>query len=236
MAWDMGEIGGLSKPDRLPAPTTSSLARTVIVRPEPLSFCRLDIRDAERAQGLEPDYTWLPASAAPVAALTAVQLRAKRFTCVGNALLGKVWLTVLCMGYIEPSSAGGCPCELFEWEYSDGVQIQPYHSNEVRHGPDDCSCVQLLGEVCHRMVHSADLPSLVETADEWELDPSLQPDSPPEVPPAEAFPSAGYYRDGLYWGVACAGCYVQARTSNCSLVMHVWGPSRSAVVQEAQVH
>lgn len=90
LAWDMGEICGLAKPDRLPAPTTSSLARTIIVRPEPLSFCRLDIRDAERAQGMEADYTWLPATAEPVAALTAVQLRAKRFACVGNGLVGKV--------------------------------------------------------------------------------------------------------------------------------------------------
>lgn len=87
-------------------------------------------------------------------------------------------------------------------------------SRQKCHNNYGCMHVQLLGEVCHRMTRCADLPSLVETADEWELDASLQPDSPAEVPPAEAFPSAGYYRDGMYWGVACAGCYVQVRPSD----------------------
>lgn len=90
LAWDLGEIYGLAVPTRLPAPTTSSLARTVVCYTEPLRYAQLDIRDAERAQGLEPDHTRLPEDSPSVQGMTPAQLRAKRFHCVGNALHGKV--------------------------------------------------------------------------------------------------------------------------------------------------
>jgi hypothetical protein len=111
----MGEIYGLANPTRLPAPTTSSLARTVIMWPDTECYSRLNIEDAERCQGLEAGHTALPHSAIQVAckhleaqtpalphsviaacreieALTPAQALTARFHCVGNGLHGEVWL------------------------------------------------------------------------------------------------------------------------------------------------
>ena len=90
VAWDLGEIYGLAEPCKLPAPTTTSLARTVVCYAHSRTWAQLDIRDAERAQGLQPDHTWLPEDSQARSGLTAAQLRATRFRCVGNALHGGV--------------------------------------------------------------------------------------------------------------------------------------------------
>jgi hypothetical protein len=86
LAWDLGEIYGLSNPTRLPSPTTSNLARTIIMRPCAGTITRLGIRDAERAQGLPAGYTELPTGQ------ECNQRRelTHRFRCVGNALPGMV--------------------------------------------------------------------------------------------------------------------------------------------------
>ena len=60
----------------------------------------------------------------------------------------------------------------------------------------------------HRMVRTGSYPPLVGCGDEWPLHRSLQPRTKPPVAPTEAFPAAGYWRDGLYWGIPCDGCYV----------------------------
>lgn len=86
MAWNLGEIAGLADPTRLPAPTTNSLDRTVVVFPETEAYCRVHIKDAERLQGLTPDHTHLPDGGG----LTAAAERAKRFMVVGNGLQGEV--------------------------------------------------------------------------------------------------------------------------------------------------
>jgi hypothetical protein len=87
-AWDLGEIYGLSNPTRLPSPTTSSLRRTVIMRPHTGTITRLDIADAERAQGLPVGYTALPAE--DTDSYTVKGVLNARFHCVGNALPGMV--------------------------------------------------------------------------------------------------------------------------------------------------
>jgi hypothetical protein len=87
-AWDLGEIYGLANPTRLPSPTTSSLARTVIIRPHEGTFSSLDIRDAERAQGMAAGYTAVPME--HTEHYTQKGLLKTRFRCVGNALPGKV--------------------------------------------------------------------------------------------------------------------------------------------------
>jgi hypothetical protein len=90
LAWDLGEIYGLTDPSRLPSPTTSSLARTVIMRPEAGTIQRLHIEDAERAQGLPAGYTSLPDVQESGCSQKAVLKT--RFRCVGNALPGEVRL------------------------------------------------------------------------------------------------------------------------------------------------
>jgi hypothetical protein len=92
LAWDMGEIYGQANPTTLPAPTTSSLARTVVMWPRSGTFARLDIEDAERCQGMEPGHTALPPGS-EAGSLKPPQVRTERFKCVGNALHGKVWPT-----------------------------------------------------------------------------------------------------------------------------------------------
>jgi hypothetical protein len=90
LAWDVGEIFGLSDPSRLPAPTTVSLARTVIMRPERGSVTRINIQDAERAQGMQVGHTAVtPAEEAACDEKTNLALR---FRCVGNAMPGVVRL------------------------------------------------------------------------------------------------------------------------------------------------
>lgn len=69
--------------------------------------------------------------------------------------------------------------------------------------------MQLLGEICHRFLWPLDFPCLAAAGDEWELEDSLQPGSGPDEQPVEAFPAAGFYRRGRYWGIPCAGSYVQ---------------------------
>jgi hypothetical protein len=93
LAWDMGELYGLARPTRLPAPTTSSLSRTVVMWPQTGCFAKLHIEDAERSQGLEAGHTALPPShksktLSPL--LTPLQVLSKRFKCVGNGLHGQV--------------------------------------------------------------------------------------------------------------------------------------------------
>lgn len=88
LAWDLGEIYGLADPSRLPSPTTSSLARTVVMRPERGSITRLHISDAERAQGMKPGHT--SPTPAQEASHSMKGLLKIRFRCVGNALPGLV--------------------------------------------------------------------------------------------------------------------------------------------------
>ena len=90
LAWDIGEIYGHAEPTTLPAPTTSSLARTVVMWPGSGQFAQLDIRDAERAQGLSPGHTEIPNLPEGLKGLSAAGVLAQRFKCVGNALHGKV--------------------------------------------------------------------------------------------------------------------------------------------------
>ena len=94
LAWDKGEVYGKADPATLPSPTTVSLARTVLMWRGGAAFAHafamLDIRDAERAQGLEAGYTELPADVIRKLKLTPTQVVASRFKCVGNALPGKV--------------------------------------------------------------------------------------------------------------------------------------------------
>ena len=80
------ELMGKANPTCLPAPTTCGWARTVIMWPLEGTFCRLDIRDAERAQGLQPGHTAVD-SAEPG---DTDGVRTKRFELVGNALPGEV--------------------------------------------------------------------------------------------------------------------------------------------------
>jgi hypothetical protein len=90
LAWDLGEIYGLADPSRLPSPTTRSLARTVIMRPEAGTIGRLHIEDAKRAQGLPPGYTSVPGI--QDGSCSAKAVLKTRFRCVGNALPGEVRL------------------------------------------------------------------------------------------------------------------------------------------------
>lgn len=88
LAWDLGEIYGLSDPTRLPSPTTNSCSRTVVLLPKTCSAVHLDIRDAERVQGLQPGYTVAP-TAGVRAALSC------RWQCVGNALPGCILVEIM---------------------------------------------------------------------------------------------------------------------------------------------
>lgn len=94
LAWDMSEIYGLADTSRLPAPTTSSLARTITMWPESQLYARLHIEDAERMQGLQPGHTALPSESSSSRSkkleLTPAQVLTERFRCVGNALHGEV--------------------------------------------------------------------------------------------------------------------------------------------------
>jgi hypothetical protein len=89
LAWDTGEVYGLSTPTRLPAPTTSSLMRTVVMWPEDGCFAQLHIEDAERCQGMQPGHTALPADVQGNTR-TPSQVLQHRFRCVGNGLHGQV--------------------------------------------------------------------------------------------------------------------------------------------------
>lgn len=89
LAWDMGDIHGMTRPDRLPAPTTTSLARTIVMWPESGRFVKLDIGDAERSQGLQEGHTALPPNVIGPT-LNAAQVLKQRFKCVGNGLHGQV--------------------------------------------------------------------------------------------------------------------------------------------------
>jgi hypothetical protein len=88
LAWDLGEIYGLANPTRLPSPTTTSLSRTIIMRPRLGTITKLSIGDAERAQGLPAGYTALPTEQSACYKGN-VQLK-HRFRCVGNTLPGMV--------------------------------------------------------------------------------------------------------------------------------------------------
>ena len=85
LACDTGDLFGAALPLSLPAPTKSSLGRTVVIYPEDGevgAFCQLHIEDAERSQGLAPGYTEAAGS------------RTQRFKQVGNAVHAKVRLAV----------------------------------------------------------------------------------------------------------------------------------------------
>lgn len=86
LSWDLGEIYGASSPTSLPSPTTNSLARTVLMWPEAGLYSRLHIKDAERAQGMQPGHTELPGQQGRAGKTG----DAVRFKCVGNALPGQV--------------------------------------------------------------------------------------------------------------------------------------------------
>lgn len=90
IAWDKGEVCGKTDPTTLPSATTVSFARTVIISPGTWQFAMLDIRDAERAQGLEPGHTEVSVDFIRKLKLTPLQVLERRFKCVGNALPGKV--------------------------------------------------------------------------------------------------------------------------------------------------
>lgn len=91
LAWDLGEIYGLGDPTRLPSPTTSSLARTVVMHPEQGTVTRLHVTDAERAQGMMPGHTRLTPEQEEK--YSAKSLLKARFRCVGNAVPGVVRLS-----------------------------------------------------------------------------------------------------------------------------------------------
>lgn len=80
--WNTGEVFGAANPTLLPAPTTNSHSRIVLVWAAVGTFSKLDIVDAERAQGLPPDYTLVAGSQ--------LATKARRFQCAGTALPGQV--------------------------------------------------------------------------------------------------------------------------------------------------
>jgi hypothetical protein len=183
LAWDLGEIYGLTDPSRLPSPTTSSLARTVIMRPEAGTIQRLHIEDAERAQGLPAGYTSLPD--VQVSACSQKAVLKTRFRCVGNALPGEVRLrlAVLALPFLLSS------------RWLTGA-VMP----------------QVLGEIFQRMARIRDFPSRLAAADCVALADSQQPGVVCIAEPDGPFPSAGFYRDGVYHAVnGCMGNLVNVR-------------------------
>lgn len=59
--------------------------------PEDEWWAELDIKDAERSQGLEEEFTSLPVDVTDAMGFkTSLSVLAKRHTCVGNALYGRV--------------------------------------------------------------------------------------------------------------------------------------------------
>ena len=83
VAWNICEVYGCSNPTCLPASTTTSWLRTVLIWPLQGVFCKLHIEDAEAAQGLLRGHTAINPQNPDAD-------RAARFKCVGNAQPGQV--------------------------------------------------------------------------------------------------------------------------------------------------
>jgi hypothetical protein len=193
IAWDMGEIYGLTDPTRLPAPTTSSLSRTVVMWPESGLYARLHIEDAERSQGMEAGHTALPPG--ECGSLTPAQIQLERFKCVGNALHGEV-----CAAFSQLSL-------VTDREHSSSTAVTD---------------VQVIGELFHRMKCTREYPSRLMTADLSPVHGSLQPGVLNPLEPSTGFPRAGLYKGGKYYALqGIEGNIVNVRLS-CLKCLCVW--------------
>jgi hypothetical protein len=186
LAWDSGEIYGLSDPTRLPSPTTASLARTVIMRPERGTITQLHILDAERAQGMQEEHTSLTRGQSEKH--IPKKILELRFRCVGNALPGLV-------RFVLATIIATCRA------VADASRDHTPH------------LLQMLGELFNRMRHVRDFTSRLAATDCTRLPPALQPGGVLITAPDSPFPRAGFYKDGKYWQVkrCCGGNLVNVR-------------------------